>query len=97
MSKVLNSTVLLTGSPDDVTLAEHRPGYQTLQIGSALTLHLDMAPADLLRAIGAAFYEAADEKNEAAIVALNTPATPIVDASVPTMCVPDWGSGAKAS
>ncbi|MER5461606.1 hypothetical protein ABT010_13150 [Streptomyces sp. NPDC002668] len=95
MSKVLNATVLLDGGPADVVLAEPRPGYQTLQIDRELTLLLDLASPETLRAIGAAFYEAADEKAEAAIVALNTPPLPVVPASLHPVG-PDYGTGRTA-
>lgn len=91
MSKVLHTTVLLDGTPADVVLVEPRPGYLTLQIDTALTLMLDMAPVETLRAIAAAFDAAADLKDQAAIVALNTPALPAP--ATGTLCVPDWGTG----
>lgn len=82
MTTVLNSTVLIEGTVDDVQLSMPRPGYLTVQIGAQLTLLIDKAPADMLRAIGAAFDQAADLQDQGRIVALNIPA------------IPDYGTGA---
>jgi len=82
VSQVLNTTALIEGTADDVVLAMPRPGYLTVQIGTELTLLIDKAPADMLRAIGAAFDQAADLQDQGRIVALNIPA------------IPDYGTGA---
>lgn len=58
--RVLHVTLALEGTPEQVVLAEHRPGIQTLQLGTALTLLLDGADAATLRACAAAFDQAAD-------------------------------------
>ena len=93
---LLHAMVAVEGEPDDVVLAEPRPGSHTVVLGSALTLLLDTASIEYCRAIAAAFNEAADEKAEAAIVALNTPPLPVVDASIHTLRGPDWGTGRTA-
>jgi len=90
---LLHAMVAVEGEPADVVLAEPRPGSHTVVLGSALTLLLDTASIEYCRAVAAAFSEAADEKAEAAIVALNTPPLPVVDATVHTMCLPDYGTG----
>ena len=95
MSRPLTTTVLIEGDVDEVRLAEYGPGYQTVQLGPHVTLLIDKAAgAALLRAIGAAFDQAADNVDQSGIVALNTPAQPAVDATVHTMRVPDYGTGA---
>ena len=91
---LLSVTVAVEGSPDDVVTAEPRPGRYTIVIGSELVMLLDQASPELCRAIGAAFDAVAELKEQAAIVALNTPPQPAVDATVHTLCVPDYGTGA---
>jgi hypothetical protein len=73
---LLNVTVAVEGSPDDVVTAEPRPGKYTIVVGSELVMLLDGASAGLCRAIGAAFDAVAELKEQAAIVALNTPGLP---------------------
>ncbi|WP_406730951.1 hypothetical protein [Streptomyces sp. NBC_01794] len=85
--------VVVDGPPENVDLSVYDGNEMTLRLDDALALHLGQAPEETLRAIGAAFYEAADEKAEAAIVALNTPSLPRVPASLHPVG-PDYGTGA---
>lgn len=55
-------TVHLDGSPDDTRLHIHPEGYHVLQIGSALTVHLDEASPELLRGIASALCAVADNR-----------------------------------
>lgn len=86
--------VELGGTPDDVMLAEPRPDVHVVQLGLVLTLLLDTASSEYCRAVSAVFDAVADAKDQAAIVALPTPPPPAVDATVHTLCVPDYGTGA---
>ena len=84
--------LVVDGPPEDVDLTVYEDGEMTLRLGHGVILHLGQAPVDTLRAIAAGLNEAADEKAEAGIAALNTPPPPAVDATVHTMRVPDWGA-----
>jgi hypothetical protein len=67
-------------------------GVLRIRLTPGVCLYLNDASPEVLRALADAADTAADLKDQAAIVALNTPAPPTVDAAVHTMCVPDWGA-----
>ncbi|WP_327335935.1 hypothetical protein OG384_04670 [Streptomyces sp. NBC_01324] len=68
-SRITSVTVHLDGTPDQVTLHDSKGLYPVLQIGSALTLHIDQTPTETLLAVAAALVEAAEARDTAADVA----------------------------
>lgn len=69
-------------------------GVLRIQLIPGVCLYLDYATPEVLRALSDAADTAAELKEQAGIVALNTPSLPVVDATVHTLCVPDYGTGA---
>lgn len=69
MSKILHTTMLLEGPPNEVVLAEPRCGYEALQIGTSLTVLLDRAPTETLLAVAAALTQAAENRAPRAVAA----------------------------
>jgi hypothetical protein len=67
-------------------------GVLRIQLTPGVCLYLTDATPEVLRALADAADTAAELKEQAAIVALNTPAPPVVADNVHTMCVPDWGA-----
>lgn len=67
-------------------------GVLRIQLMPGVCLYLNDATPAVLRALADAADAAAELKEQAAIVAIPTPGPP--DATVHTLCVPDYGSGA---
>lgn len=67
-------------------------GVLRIQLTPGICLYLNYATPEVLRALSDAADTAAELKEQAAIVALNTPSLPVVPDNVHTMCVPDWGA-----
>ena len=68
-------------------------GVLRIRLAPGVCLYLNDATPEVLRALSDAADTAAELKDEAAIVALNTPGPPQVDATIHTSCVPDYGTG----
>lgn len=68
-------------------------GVLRIQLIPGVCLYLNDASPEILRALSDAADTAAELKEQAAIVALNAPAPPVVPDNVHTMCVPDYGTG----
>ncbi|MFE9777797.1 hypothetical protein ACFYPA_06520 [Streptomyces sp. NPDC005775] len=62
-SHITNVTVHLDGTPDQVTLYDAAGPFPVVQIGSAMTLHVDQTPTETLLAFAAALTEAAEARN----------------------------------
>lgn len=67
-------------------------GVLRIQLYPGVCLYLNDATPEVLRALADAADTAAELVEQAAIVALNTPDVPVVDASVHTMRIADWGA-----
>jgi hypothetical protein len=82
--------ITLRDDPESIALVND--GVLRIRLADGVALYLDDATPEVLRALADAADTAADLKDQAAIVALNTPAPPVVPDNVHTMCVPDWGA-----
>lgn len=69
-------------------------GVLRIQLREGVCLYLNDASPEVLRALADAADTAAELKEQASIVALNTPPLPVVDASIHTLRGPDYGTGA---
>lgn len=68
-------------------------GVLRIRLADGVCLYLHDASPEVLRALSDAADTAAELVEQAAIVALNTPAPPVVPGNVHTMRVPDFGTG----
>lgn len=91
-TRVSSLSLIVDGRPEDVQLHAYPDGQMTVRLADGISLHLDLAPAATLRELASVIDQAAELKEQAAIVALNTPGVPTVDASVHTLRVADWGA-----